>query len=78
MSLPVRERGLKSKCSEQYISIFYVAPRAGAWIEISSTSHLTCISQSLPVRERGLKSYLLSLLPVTEIVAPRAGAWIEI
>jgi len=34
MSLPVRERGLKFIHSNLCIIFFYVAPRAGAWIEI--------------------------------------------
>ena len=33
-SLPVRERGLKSMTIEDGAYILWVAPRAGAWIEI--------------------------------------------
>ena len=34
-SLPSRERGLKSHLSVVIVSLFVVAPFAGAWIEIN-------------------------------------------
>ena len=34
LSLPVRERGLKSRAVKLLYSQYKVAPRAGAWIEI--------------------------------------------
>ncbi len=37
-SLPVRERGLKSVCRRRRRADWHVAPRAGAWIEIPSSS----------------------------------------
>ena len=38
------------------LSIFAVAPLAGAWIEIKSVFELDIVNRSLPSRERGLKS----------------------
>ena len=54
-SLPSRERGLKSY--EVILSKLkgYVAPFAGAWIEIPLSSLYESLSWSLPSRERGLK-----------------------
>ena len=77
-SLPVRERGLK-----YFLSCFIrrkrrVAPRAGAWIEISPIIDYTRIVTSLPVRERGLKFNYKGRDSWGRPVAPRAGAWIEI
>ena len=56
----------------------FVAPFAGAWIEIGSRKGLYFIVWSLPSRERGLKLIgdLAKLL--RQNVAPFAGAWIEI
>ena len=57
LSLPSRERGLKS-CYE--ISVprrETVAPLAGAWIEIKGEELSSNQSKSLPSRERGLKSF---------------------
>ena len=55
-SLPVRERGLKLSCAEELKKAGYVAPCAGAWIEIYYLQHNRTSKTSLPVRERGLKS----------------------
>ena len=56
-----------------------VAPRTGAWIEISlEATPETPNLLSLPARERGLK-FLGSFISFTiETVAPRTGAWTEI
>ena len=53
-----------------------VAPRAGAWIETSSTIQACLNVKSRPVRARGLKP-AKSFSSKVYIVAPRAGAWIE-
>ena len=56
MSLPVRERGLKSPRLSSASPVAPVAPRAGAWVEIRAQRALhRQQSRSLPVRERGLK-----------------------
>ena len=55
LSLPSRERGLKCFCVNVVAEIRYVAPLAGAWIEIRTNSTKNSKSPSLPSRERGLK-----------------------
>ena len=57
VSLPSRERGLKFICSLSFISCgLYVAPLAGAWIEImDAIDQIHQLGKSLPSRERGLK-----------------------
>jgi len=74
----VRERGLKSSRGQWGIQIHYVAPRAGAWIEIPyNQSH----SLSEPVAPRAgawIEIWLLDGNSTIIPVAPRAGAWIEI
>ena len=58
----------------------YVAPFAGAWIEMHTDSpYLERGAWSLPSRERGLKYSALKRQTDTRMdVAPFAGAWIEI
>ena len=51
----MRERGLKFFLIIQARKKYYVAPRAGAWIEIEAADYLIRTEGSLPVRERGLK-----------------------
>ena len=59
------------------LSIGFVAPRAGAWIETCRHDAMPPLPRSLPVRERGLKRLLgIDCIAITA-VAPRAGAWIE-
>ena len=38
VSLPSRERGLKSKFDDTYVKRLHVAPLAGAWIEIRTST----------------------------------------
>ena len=54
-SLPSRERGLKFDILSYFSNPDYVAPLAGAWIEILLTFHQFRRRASLPSRERGLK-----------------------
>ncbi len=54
-SLPVWERGLKFRWVDVVYHSGCVAPRVGAWIEISHHPHLIRTTTSLPVWERGLK-----------------------
>ena len=58
--------------------LLYVAPLAGAWIEITEITKVLPQSTSLPSRERGLKYHRLLDLLALQNVAPLAGAWIEI
>ena len=55
MSLPLRERGLKSLYVFCPFDLITVAPLAGAWIEIIPIDSLAEAIKSLPLRERGLK-----------------------
>ena len=55
LSLPSRERGLKLTVRCNYRGRCYVAPFAGAWIEIKYTDDTKANEVSLPSRERGLK-----------------------
>ena len=56
-SLPPRERGLKSPRLPIFKIGLFVAPPAGAWIEIDEVLRgMTEKAMSLPPRERGLKS----------------------
>ena len=47
-SLPVRERGLKYQKNQYLKQIHYVAPCAGAWIEIFCTAGLACARPVAP------------------------------
>ena len=55
LSLPSRERGLKSNIYNLTTQENGVAPFAGAWIEIASIPTDDRDAASLPSRERGLK-----------------------
>ena len=56
MSLPSRERGLKSADNLSFSPYILVAPLAGAWIEICRLEIFGIrFDRSLPSRERGLK-----------------------
>ena len=55
MSLPTRERGLKSSKNQTKVLSGNVAPYTGAWIEIFSEVFTYKFGRSLPTRERGLK-----------------------
>ena len=57
---------------------FFVAPLAGAWIEMLFLPELRRRKRSLPSRERGLKLLKIYVCNVQAFVAPLAGAWIEI
>ena len=79
MSLPLRERGLKSFIPVLLCPSPAVAPLAGAWIEIyTQRQALRRILWSLPLRERGLKLTVIVSGCAVLSVAPLAGAWIEI
>ena len=76
-SLPTRERGLKSFMDGLPDGTGFVAPYAGAWIEICSAAPAFSASMSLPTRERGLKYFQRQSNAGFRQVAPYAGAWIE-
>ena len=47
-SLPSRERGLKSQNKDTISKWYYVAPFAGAWIEIAHTARLIFVKKVAP------------------------------
>ena len=55
MSLPTRERGLKYPIYPFHQLNGFVAPHAGARIEIALMASYRLTAPSLPTRERGLK-----------------------
>ena len=59
------------------VCLDFVAPLAGAWIEIFALPAWQLPRLSLPSRERGLKSCLGTVSGYSLWVAPLAGAWIE-
>ena len=61
-----------------FFAPFFVAPLAGAWIEMLFLPELRRRKRSLPSRERGLKLLKIYVCNVQAFVAPLAGAWIEI
>ena len=70
LSLPSRERGLKSVYNKLYESSLLVAPFAGAWIEIVSPAAVCILTKSLPSRERGLKSSILDTENASSLSLP--------
>ena len=78
MSLPSRERGLKSLLLILHGIKKNVAPLAGAWIEIIIV--FKCCRKLLvaPLAGAWIEIVLQILLSFPVNVAPLAGAWIEI
>jgi len=54
-----------------------VAPRAGAWIEMSLFQRLACIALVAPRAGAWIEMPMIPLKLEDFEVAPRAGAWIE-
>ena len=77
MSLPTRERGLKSTSSCSTITQGEVAPHAGAWIEIDYNRHNTNKQTVAPHAGAWIEIYNEDDIRLVESVAPHAGAWIE-
>ena len=79
MSLPSRERGLKFLKRLQLLVLSYVAPLAGAWIEILITFILGQPAILVaPLAGAWIEIYLQEGCQRSRVVAPLAGAWIEI
>ncbi len=70
LSLPLRERGLKFPSFLPRPFVRYVAPPAGARIEITNNLESIWYSSVAPPRERGLKSKGALRLPEGHKVAP--------
>ena len=78
MSLPSRERGLKSQVANQRHGFTPVAPLAGAWIEIASISFVPMYLFVAPLAGAWIEIYVPLDGQAHASVAPLAGAWIEI
>ena len=79
MSLPSRERGLKSTFLFLDASCGMSLPSRERGLKYYSSCTILCRRRSLPSRERGLKSnHRIADLEELARVAPFAGAWIEI
>ena len=55
------------------LSVFAVAPHAGAWVEITGIRYTFNLPPSLPTRERGLKSMTVLLVDVFKCRSPRGS-----
>ncbi len=78
LSLPSRERGLKSGMSYSPTPSNIVAPFAGAWIEIAlwiTRMHRLCVA---PFAGAWIEMHKITNDQWINYVAPFAGAWIEI
>ncbi len=79
LSPPMRGRGLKSCSCHAPCRNRFVAPYAGAWIEIvCAACAFNAEVMSPPMRGRGLKYPIMAKRHPRLCVAPYAGAWIEI
>ncbi len=76
-SHPSRVRGLKSKLANGSYELPYVAPLAGAWIEIKHTFCLYRPNHVAPLAGAWIEILDLRQEQTTRRVAPLAGAWIE-
>ena len=78
MSLPMRGRGLKlAGCCLKNNSCF-VAPHAGAWIEMYIEPITRKQRMVAPHAGAWIEMSLVSDMRPPDTVAPHAGAWIEI
>ena len=78
MSLPSRERGLKSVKDKEGVTTIESLPSRERGLKCVCDRNRTDQLPSLPSRERGLKSAWSIADMCRNSVAPFAGAWIEI
>ena len=78
LSLPSRERGLKSFFDYSNDLTSRSLPSRERGLKLFYHYNNRQFHQSLPSRERGLKSYVIAAFTARAFVAPFAGAWIEI
>ena len=78
LSLPSRERGLKSYCPHTDLKLKTVAPLAGAWIEIQAQLNQAQKQAVAPLAGAWIEITVRSVQRQLYRVAPLAGAWIEI
>ena len=77
-SLPLRERGLKFVYCRPDCPFVYVAPLAGAWIEIAFSGQPQPHCAVAPLAGAWIEIVIEGIDEKNEDVAPLAGAWIEI
>ena len=78
MSLPSRERGLKSLDAQLVGKSLLVAPFAGAWIEIRREQKPRKVKGVAPFAGAWIEIVCITSTDYPGEVAPFAGAWIEI
>ena len=78
VSLPSRERGLKSENLTETRMVSDVAPFTGAWIEISSEGENPTSEDVAPFTGAWIEIDFYNASPIIKTVAPFTGAWIEI
>ena len=78
MSLPSRERGLKSAEVQKLFDYNPVAPLTGAWIEIENRVATAKLMQVAPLTGAWIEIRLCWRHWKEFMVAPLTGAWIEI
>ena len=78
MSLPTRERGLKSAFLNRRIKFYIVAPYTGAWIEMRAADWVNEQSMVAPYTGAWIEIVACRVDSLLVRVAPYTGAWIEI
>ena len=78
LSLPSRERGLKYKVFSKSSRHGFVAPFAGAWIEIIKGLYSGHSEHVAPFAGAWIEIKSVFTISSADPVAPFAGAWIEI
>ena len=73
----MRERGLKYGQMIRAVGYQYVAPHAGAWIEMLIRIQELPASMVAPHAGAWIEMILFPRKFVSDFVAPHAGAWIE-
>ena len=77
-SLPSRERGLKFVEARFKVTVDFVAPLAGAWIEILKRQNVSTKRLVAPFAGAWIEMRRMTTSTQRGCVAPFAGAWIEI
>ena len=73
----MRVRGLKHPKKWKGKKAFWVAPRAGAWIETVFIANISTLKIVAPRAGAWIETCVARPLLLPPFVAPRAGAWIE-
>ena len=68
---------MKPRMGQHILPDLFVAPRAGAWIETTSTASASVWCMVAPRAGAWIETSIVHPLGLAADVAPRAGAWIE-